>query len=136
MCIRQAYISLLVCDIQFLLLCSVASAPLDLRVTDIGPFGSTLEWNPPSSPNGIIDFYQVELFAENSLDLPALNPVNVNSTSYNFTGLAAFTGYSVQVCAYTIGCGDISTVNVTTLGGKRRKVIAQYTCDWHCTPCM
>ena len=98
---------------------SVPSAPLDLRVTDIIPFGFTLEWNPPSSPNGIIDFYQVELFAENNLDLPALNPVNVSSTSYSFTGLAPFTGYSVQVCAYTIGCGDIATVNVTTLGGKR-----------------
>ena len=73
----------------------------------------------PSSPNGNIVFYQVELFAENNLDLPALNPVNVSSTSYNFTGLAPFTGYSVQVCAYTSTCGDIATLNVTTLGGVK-----------------
>ena len=98
--------------------CSVPSAPLKLRVTDIGPFGFSLVWNPPSSPNGNIKFYQVELFAYNNLDLPAVNPVNVSSTSYNFTGLAPFTGYSVQVCAYTIGCGDIATLNVTTSGGE------------------
>ena len=100
------------------LVAAASTAPLDLMTTYVTSSGFTLEWNPPSSPNGIIDFYQVELFAENSLDLPALNPVNVSSTSYSFTGLAPFTGYSVQVCAYTIGCGDIATFNVTTLGGK------------------
>ena len=117
-CVHLACKSLLVSDIQFLFINSVPSAPLELRAINIGSFGFTLAWNPPSSPNGIIDFYQVELFAENNLDLPALNPVNVSSTSYSFTGLAPFTGYSVQVCAYTIGCGDIATLNVTTLGGK------------------
>ena len=88
-------------------------------MTDHGSFEFNLEWNPPSSPNGIIDFYQVKLFTENSLDLPALNAVNVSSTSYNFTDLAPFTGYSVQVCAYTVGCGDVASLNVTTLGGER-----------------
>ena len=101
------------------LFAAVSTAPLDLLVTDVTSSGFNLEWDPPSSPNGIIDFYQVELFTENSLDLPALNAVNVSSTSYNFTGLAPFTGYSVQVCAYTVGCGDVATLNVTTLGGKR-----------------
>ncbi len=108
-----------VCDVQLLQFLLVPSAPLELRVTDQGSFGFSLEWNTPSSPNGIIDFYQVELFTENSLDHPALNAVNVSSTSYNFTDLAPFTGYSVQVCAYTVGCGDVATLNVTTLGGKR-----------------
>ena len=100
------------------LVAAVSTTPLDLTATHVTTSGFTLAWNPPSSPNGIIDFYQVELFAENSLDLPALNLVNVSSTSYSFTGLAPFTGYSVQVCAYTIGCGDIATLNVKTLGGK------------------
>ena len=99
-------------------LSSVPSTPLELRVTDTNSSGFTLGWNPPSTPNGIIDFYQVELFTTNNLDLPALNPINVSSTSYTFTGLAPFTGYSVQVCAYTIGCGDIATLNATTLGGE------------------
>ena len=83
------------------------------------PDGFNLEWKPPSSPNGNIDFYQVTLLVRNKLHLPAVKSVNVSSTSYNFTGLAPFTGYSVQVCAYTIGCGDIATLNVTTLGGER-----------------
>ena len=82
------------------------------------PYGFILEWNLPSSPNGNIQFYQVKLFVDENLDLPAVNPVNVSSTLYNFTGLAPFTGYSVQVCAYTIGCGKIATLNVTTLGGE------------------
>ena len=104
---------------NFLPLYLAPSAPLGVRTTTIGMFRFNLEWNPPSSANGIIDFYQVKLFTENSLDLPALNAVNVSSTSYNFTDLAPFTGYSVQVCAYTVGCGDVATLNVTTLGGER-----------------
>ena len=99
-------------------LSSVPSTPLELRVTDANSSGFTLEWNSPSTPNGMIDFYQVELFTDNNLDLPALNPINVSSTSYTFTGLAPFTRYSVQVCAYTIGCGDNATLNATTLGGE------------------
>ena len=98
--------------------CLVPSAPLELLVEDVSSGGFTLEWNPPSTPNGIIDFYLLELFADNNLDLPALNPINVSSTSYTFTGLAPFTGYSVQVCAYTIGCSDSASLNVTTLGGE------------------
>ncbi len=91
-------------------------------MTDHGSFEFNLDWDPPISPNGIIDFYQVELFTENSLDLPALNAVNDSSTSYNFTDLAPFTGYSVQVCAYTVGCGDVASLTVTTLGGERGRV--------------
>ena len=102
------------------LVAAASTAPLDLLASDVTTSGFRLEWNPPSISNRNIDFYQVELFADNNLDLPAVNPVNVSSTSYNFTGLAPFTGYSVQVCAYTIGCGDIATLNVTTLGGERR----------------
>ena len=94
------------------------SAPLELQVEYVSSRGFTLEWSPPSTANEITDFYQLELFAYDNLDLPTLNPINVSSTPYTFTGLAPFTGYSVQVCAYTIGCGDIATLNVTTLGGE------------------
>ena len=97
---------------------SVSSAPLGLSATAVTSFGFNLEWNPPSNPNGKIEFYQVTLFTDNAQDLPDINPVNVSSTSFNFTGLAAFTRYSVQVCAYTIGCGEIAIANVTTLGGE------------------
>ena len=97
---------------------SASSAPNNLLATGIGPHGFTLQWTPPTFPSIIIDFYRLELFTVNNLDLPALSPINVSSTSYTFTGLALFTGYSVQVCAYTIGCGDIATLNVTTLGGE------------------
>ena len=101
------------------LFAAASTAPLNFLATDVTSSGFNLEWNPPRSPNGIIDFYQVVLFTENSLDLPALNAVNVSSTSYNFTDLAPFTGYSVQVCAYTVGCGDVATLTVTTLGGEK-----------------
>ena len=108
------------------LFAAASTAPLDFLATYVTSSGFNLEWNPPSSPNGIIDFYQVQLFTENSLDLPALNAVNVSSTSYNFTDLAPFTGYSVQVCAYTGACGDIATLNVTTLGGERAIFCSSY----------
>ena len=108
------------------LLATASTAPLDLLATDVTSSGFILEWNLPSTPNGNIVFYQLKLFTENSLDLPALNTVNVNSTSYNITGLAPFTGYSVQVCAYTGACGDIATLNVTTLGGERGTLSTSY----------
>ena len=101
------------------LFATASTAPLDLLVTDVTSSGFNLEWDPPSSPNGNIVFYQLKLFTDNSLDLPSLNAVNVNSTAYNYTDLAPFTGYSVQVCAYTVACGDVATLNVTTLGGER-----------------
>ena len=103
-------------------LCSVPSAPVGLQVMDITTSGFGLVWNHSSMPNGIISFYHVELFTDNNLDVPALNPVNVSSASYNFTGLAPFTGYSAQVCAYTTRCGEVATLNVTTLGGERWQI--------------
>ena len=104
---------------------SVPSAPEELRATDITSHGFTFEWNPPSTPNGIIDFYQIQLITANNLDLPTLDTINVSSTSYTFTGLAPFTGYSVQVCAYTIGCGDIASLNFMTLGGEGENLLTE-----------
>ena len=112
---------------SFVSFCSVPSAPLELLVTVVTSFGFNLEWKPPSNPNGMIEFYQVMLFTEKDQDLPDINPVNVSSTSFNFTGQAAFTRYSVQVCAYTIGCGEIATLNITTLGGKNFADVANVT---------
>ena len=112
-------------------LSSVPSAPLELLVMDTNSRGFTPEWTPPSTPNGIIDFYQVALFTDNNLDLLTLSPINVSSTSYTFTGLAPFTGYSVQVCAYTIGCGDIATLNVTTLGGEGENAFSNSWAECH-----
>ena len=104
---------------------SVPSAPEDLRVTNRTSHGFTFEWTPPSTPNGIIDFYYAALFPRNSPDLPALNPINVSSTSYTFTGLAPFTGYLVQLCAYTIGCGDTASLDVMTLGGEVENLLTE-----------
>ena len=114
-----SYISYQLLVYLFPILCPVPTAPVDLEMVDITANGFSLRWDPPSMPNGNINFYQVWLFTHNDLDVPVLNPINISSSSYNFTGLAPFTAYSVQVCAYTIGCGDIDTLNVTTLGGKR-----------------
>ncbi len=108
------------------LFATASTAPLNLLAIDVTSSGFNLEWDPPSSPNGSIVFYQLKLFTENNLDLPALNTVNVNSTSYNFTDLVPFTGYSVQVCAYTVACGDVATLTVTTLGGKRGMLSSNY----------
>ena len=107
---------------------SVSSAPLGLSAAAVTSFGFNLEWDPPSNPNGMIEFYQVTLFTDNDQDLPDMNPVNVSSTSFNFTGLAAFTRYSVQVCAYTFGCGKLATSNVTTLAGE--VPLVQLTLSW------
>ena len=40
------------------------------------PYGFILEWNLPSSPNGNIQFYQVKLFVDENLDLPAMLAVH------------------------------------------------------------
>jgi len=109
------------------LFATASTAPLNLLAIDVTSSGFNLEWDPPSSPNGSIVFYQLKLFTENNLDLPALNTVNVNSTSYNFTNLAPFTEYSVHVCAYTVACGDVATLTVT-LGGERGIFSSSYVC--------
>ena len=81
------------------------SIPLNVSVTS-GNILRTLivQWDPPSSPGGIITTYMVTY---NDITVHTNN----NDTTYTITGLEAYTNYSITVIACTSnGCGNESDV--------------------------
>ena len=85
------------------------TVPLNVTVTT-GDILRTLivEWEPPSSPEGIITTYMVTY---NDITVDTSN----NDTNYTITGLDPYTNYSITVLACTSnGCGDQSDVVIGT----------------------
>ena len=85
------------------------TVPLDVTVTT-GDMLRTLivEWEPPSSPEGIITTYMVT-YNDTTVD------TSNNDTNYTITGLDPYTNYSITVLACTSnGCGDQSDVVIGT----------------------
>ena len=85
------------------------TAPLNVTVTT-GDMLRTLiiEWEPPSSPEGIITAYMVT-YNDTTVD------TGNNDTNYTVTGLDAYTNYSITVSACTSnGCSNQSDVVIGT----------------------
>ena len=83
--------------------------PLDVPITT-GDMLRTLiiEWEPPSSPEGIIMTYMVT-YNDTTVDTSNID------TNYTITGLDAYTNYSITVLACTSnGCSDQSDVVIGT----------------------
>ena len=89
--------------------------PLNVTVTTSDMLKTLIvEWEPPSSPEGIITTYMVT-YNDVTVD------TNNNDTNYTITGLDPYTNYSITVLACTSnGCGDQSDVVIgtTTEEGK------------------
>ena len=67
-----------------------------------------VQWEPPSSPGGIITTYMV---AYNGVMVDTSN----NNTNFTVTGLDPYTNYSITVIACTSnGCGNKSDVVIGT----------------------
>ena len=67
-----------------------------------------VQWEPPSSPGGIITTYMV------TYDGITVDTTN-NDTTYTITGLEAYTNYSITVIVCTSnGCGNESDVVIGT----------------------
>ncbi|KAM8974303.1 LOW QUALITY PROTEIN: phosphatidylinositol phosphatase PTPRQ [Pelodytes ibericus] len=85
------------------------SPPQYLRVIDVNATGITLDWRPPSEPNGIITHY--EIIYTNSTVLLAENST---STMFSISGLNPYTLYNISVRAYTkFGHGDQTTSSLS-----------------------
>ena len=85
------------------------TVPLNVTVST-GDMLRTLivEWEPPSSPEGIITTYMVT-YNDTTVD------TSNNDTNYTITGLDPYTNYSITVLACTgNGCGDQSDVVIGT----------------------
>ena len=85
------------------------TVPLNVSATTGNMLKSlTIQWEPPSSPEGIITTYMV------TYDDITVH-TNNNDTTYTITGLVAYTNYSITVIACTSnGCGNKSDVVIGT----------------------
>ena len=69
------------------------------------PITITIEWNPPTIPNGIITVYEIR-YRESTSTGP-YNITNTTNTYYSIVGLIPNTSYTIGVRAYTsIGPGE------------------------------
>lgn len=94
------------------------TVPLNVTVTT-GDMLRTLivEWEPPSSPEGIITTYMVT-YNDTTVD------TSNNDTNYTITGLDPYTNYSISVLACTSnGCGDQSDVVIGTTAEEGKTCI-------------
>ena len=74
-----------------------------LRV--LGPTAVEVSWQPPTTPNGVIEMYEVRRMTDN-LSFPTLVHVGgPNVLAFNNTGLQPFTSYQYQVRVRN-GAGD------------------------------
>ena len=83
--------------------------PLNVTATT-GDMLRTLivQWEPPSSPGGVITTYMV------TYDDTTVDNIS-NDTTYTITGLEAYTNYSITVIACTSnGCGNESDIVIGT----------------------
>ena len=96
------------------------TVPLNVTVTTSNMLRTLiLEWDPPSSPGGIITTYMVT-YNDTTVDISS------NDTDYTITGLNPYTNYSITVSACTSnGCGEQSDVVIETTAeeGKHRSCI-------------
>ena len=85
------------------------TVPLNVSATTGNMLKSLIvQWEPPSSPGGIITTYMVT-YDNITVD------TNNNETTYTITGLEAYTNYSITVIAcISNGCGNESDVVIGT----------------------
>ena len=85
------------------------TVPLNVTVTTGNVLRTLIvQWEPPSSPGGIITAYMV------NYDNMTVDITN-NDTNYTITGLDPYTNYSITVIACTSnGCGNESNVVIGT----------------------
>ena len=115
------------------------TVPLNVTVTTSNMLRTLiLEWDPPSSPGGIITTYMVT-YNDTTVD------TSNNDTNYTITGLDPYTNYSITVSACTSnGCGEQSdaVIETTAEEGKHLSCIdcfyafsvytTKYVCNMYC----
>ena len=72
-----------------------------------------VEWKAPADPNGPVSTYNVEIRVGESV----LRAENTSLRMLAVTGLDPVVKHTINICAYTIACGNVSTLAVQTSGG-------------------
>lgn len=91
------------------------SVPVNVKAESKGGESVSVTWDPPTSVNGVIDYYSV------STNDGSDNVIVRDSTQTMLTGLSSCTDYGVTVMAVNAaGTGDYSDVaSVTTGDGSK-----------------
>ena len=74
--------------------------PADIVFQVRSPHNVTVQWSPPSVPNGIITHYTIHIHYENGTH--NVFSVDGQSTSYNITDLFPYQIISVDIAASTV----------------------------------
>lgn len=108
-----------------LLLLLAPTRPLMLTLMNVTKTSVYLTWEAPSSPNGIIRYYQIEYYASNTRLNNNIYAVGTKSLFFNITGLLPWTDYSVKIAAFTVVLGEYTNVETirTLESGKYISVI-------------
>ncbi|XP_033110841.1 usherin-like [Anneissia japonica] len=97
--------------------------PEPLGLEAVSPYGVRVQWNEPTTPNGVITTYRIE-YRQVSIDPTLTNPVESAATvagiirEATFYGLVPYTSYQVRIVAInSAGEGSGSWGDVTTAEG-------------------
>jgi hypothetical protein len=91
---------------------SAPSAPRNLTAVNITTNRFVVEWIVPADPNGPVFTYNVEIRVGESV----LKAENTSQEMLAVTGLDPVVKHTINICAYTIACGNVSTFAVQTSG--------------------
>ena len=89
------------------------SAPRNLTAVSITTNSFVVEWIAPAAPNGPVTTYNVEIRVGESV----LKAENTSQRMLIVTGLDPVVKHMINICAYTIACGNVSMLAVQTNGG-------------------
>ena len=90
-----------------LILVSLVSPPLGVKILNITSTSMTISWQPPHDPNGIITSYQVSYTPHGKEE--CLHNVVGDTTSIELTSLKPHTEYTIRVRAKTVDFGYYSS---------------------------
>lgn len=99
---------------------TVPSEPLDLTYTNDSSTRISLTWQPPESPNGIIESYTLQItditLSTDETELPSITDITGNTTEYIVDILLPFHTYHLVLYALTdrgAGPGSVALIVYT-----------------------
>ena len=107
--------------------CAVPNPPENLTLLDVDGFSVSLQWTPAMLPNGVLQFYEVQVVQQDNCTcdvgnetLPRITfTVSATSTNAALDGLEPNASYCISVRGYTVGFGNFSApLSVQTPTGQ------------------
>ena len=98
---------------------------------DITNVTVVLTWQPPADANGVIIYYTIEVFVQDTSNRVGFQVLSADTREYDNFTLEPFTNYTASVFANTsFGAGAPATVDFTTeIGSKKSIQMLIMTCS-------